>query len=114
MGYVAGSSEPVILTDTNFEEATINNPRLIVDCWAPWCGPCMVIAPVIDELAKAYLGKVTFGKVNIDENPKIAQKFGIMSIPTLLFIKDRRLVDRLVGVVPKKLIEEKMKRIYQT
>ncbi|MBS7627106.1 thioredoxin [Candidatus Bathyarchaeota archaeon] len=108
------SGKPLVLTDTNFEEAEKNHPSLIVDCWAPWCGPCIMIAPVIDELAKNYFGKITFGKVNVDENPRISQRFGIMSIPTLLFIKNRKLVDRMVGVAPKGMIEDKIKRIYLT
>ncbi len=101
----------ITLTDSDFDAAAEKNPRLVVDCWAPWCGPCRAIAPIIDDLAAAYSGRVTFGKVNVDENPKVAQKFDIMSIPTLLFIKDRKLVENLVGVVPRKTIEENLQKL---
>ncbi len=113
MSEQAGSdkSGPVTLTDTDFEKALTNNSRLVVDCWAPWCGPCKAIAPLVGDLSKAYLGKVTFGKVNVDDNPRVAQKYGIMSIPTLLFIRNGQLVDHLVGVVPKKSIEEKIQKL---
>ncbi|MEM3017551.1 MAG: thioredoxin, partial [Candidatus Bathyarchaeia archaeon] len=93
------------------ERALNENPILIVDCWAPWCGPCRALAPLIDDLARTYHGKVAFGKVNVDDNPRIAQMYGVMSIPTLLFIKNGQLVDRLVGVVPKKTIEDKIRKM---
>lgn len=105
------SNSPVTLTDADFDSVMTKNPSLIVDCWAPWCGPCRAIAPTIDELAKSYSGKITFGKVNVDDSPKVAQKFGIMSIPTILFIKNGQLVEQLVGVVPKKTIEEKLQKL---
>lgn len=104
-------NSPVTLTDADFDSAVTHNPSLIVDCWAPWCGPCRAVAPTIDELAKSYSGRITFGKVNVDDNPRVAQKFGIMSIPTLLFIKNGQLVEQLVGVVPKKTIEEKIQKL---
>jgi len=106
-----GTSSPLKLTDIDFDKAVAVNPRLIVECWAPWCGPCKAIAPVIDELAKNYSGRVTFGKVNVDENPKVAQKFGIMSIPTILFISEGQLIERLVGVVPRKTIEQNLQKM---
>jgi thioredoxin 1 len=102
---------PLKLSDANFDKAVSDNPRLVVDCWAPWCGPCIVIAPVINELAKDYSGRVTFGKVNVDENPKVSQQFGIMSIPTLLFISKGQLIERLVGVVPRKTIEQHLQKL---
>jgi len=105
------SNSPLIITDADFDKAVAANPHLVVDCWAPWCGPCKAITPIVDDLAAAYSGKVTFGKVNVDDNPRIAQKFGIMSIPTLLFIKNGRLIDHLVGVVPRKTIEDKIQKI---
>ncbi|MBS7623207.1 thioredoxin [Candidatus Bathyarchaeota archaeon] len=104
-------SDPATLTDADFGRALTENPILIVDCWAPWCGPCRALAPLVDDLARTYHGRVAFGKVNVDDNPKIAQMYGVMSIPTLLFIKDGRLVDRLVGVVPRKTIEEKIRKL---
>ncbi|MDG6220794.1 MAG: thioredoxin [Candidatus Thermoplasmatota archaeon] len=80
-----------------------------MDCWASWCGPCMKLAPTIDELAQEYSGRVLFGKLNVDENRAVPSSFGVMSIPTLLVFKDGKLVDRLVGALPKQMIEEKLK-----
>ena len=104
-------SEPIKITDSNFDQSTVDYPSLVIDCWAPWCGPCKAIAPIIDDLAKEYSGKVIFGKVNVDENPQVAQKFGIMSIPTLLFIKEGELIDNLIGVVPKQTIEDNIQKL---
>ena len=105
------SGLPIKITDSNFNQVTVDYPRLVIDCWAPWCGPCRAIAPIIDDLAKEYSGKVIFGKVNVDENPQVAQKFGIMSIPTLLFIKEGELIDNLIGVVPKQTIEDNIQKL---
>jgi len=105
------SNLPINLTDAGFDKALMDNSKLVIDCWAPWCGPCKALSPLVDDLAKAYLGKVTFGKVNVDDNPKVAQRYGIMSIPTLLFIKNGQLVDHLVGVVPKKTIEDRIQKL---
>lgn len=102
---------PVEITDANFESMTKQYPSLVIDCWAPWCGPCRMIAPTIDILAKENKGKIVFGKLNTDENMTVATKFGIMSIPTLLFFKDGKLVDKMIGAVPKQYIEEKIKKI---
>ena len=104
-------STPITITDADFDNVTTNNQVLVMDCWAPWCGPCRAIAPVVDELSKVYAGRVTFGKLNVDDSPKTAQRFGIMSIPTLLFIKKGQLVDHLVGVVPRKTIEEHIQKL---
>ena len=104
-------NSPLEVADADFDKTVADNPRLVVDCWAPWCGPCRAIAPLVEDLAKAYSGRVTFGKVNVDENSMVAQKFGIMSIPTLLFINKGQLVDRLVGVVPRKKIEESIQKM---
>jgi thioredoxin 1 len=79
-----------------------------VDCWAAWCAPCRAIAPIVDELAKQYSGKVVFGKLNVDENPETTQRFGVMAIPTLLVMKDGQEVDRVVGIVPKNQLEAKV------
>ena len=102
------SDSPTILSDAMFDEFVKNNQLAVVDCWAEWCGPCRMIAPVIEELAKEFAGKVAFGKLNVDENPNTAARFGVMSIPTLLVIKDGSVVDTIVGAVPKDHIVQKL------
>jgi thioredoxin 1 len=99
---------PIKVTDGNFDSLIEDYDFMIVDCWAPWCGPCRMLGPVIDELAKDYSGKVVFGKLNTDENRGTAHRFGIMSIPTLLFIKKGHHVDTILGAVPKPVIETKI------
>ncbi|MGD0854773.1 MAG: thioredoxin [Dehalococcoidia bacterium] len=89
----------------NIEELVKSNPSLVVDCWAPWCGPCRMMSPVIDELAADYQSKITFGKLNTDLNQDIAAKYEIQAIPTLLIFKDGKLADRKVGALPKKILE---------
>ena len=98
-------SEPVIVTDAKFEETMQTYPLVVVDCWAPWCGPCRMVAPVFDELAKDFQGKIVFGRLNTDENQGIAMKFNIMSIPTFLIFKNGELIDRPVGAMPKEALE---------
>lgn len=100
------------VTSANIEETVKNNPALVIDCWAPWCGPCRMMSPVIDELASDYDGKITFGKLNTDENQDVAEKYGIQSIPTLLIFKDGKLADRKVGALPKKLLEGELTKSY--
>jgi thioredoxin 1 len=92
------------LNSKNLEEAIKNNPALVVDCWAPWCGPCRMMSPVIDELATDLKGKITFGKLNTDENQDMAAKYQVQAIPTLLIFKDGKLADRKVGALPKKVL----------
>ena len=97
------------ITDNNFQEEVMDNEQVtLVDFWAAWCGPCRMIAPVIDELADEYDGKATIGKVNVDENPNVSAQFGVRSIPTLLFIKGGEVVDKQVGVAPKAVLQEKL------
>ena len=97
-----GVRETVHLTEQTFDEALAANQGLIlVDFWAEWCGPCRAIAPVLEELAEASEGRVTLVKVNVDENPGLAARYGIRSIPTILFVKDGEVVDRVVGAVSK-------------
>ncbi|MBN1689478.1 MAG: thioredoxin [Dehalococcoidia bacterium] len=92
-------------TAHNMDEMVKNNPSLVVDCWAPWCGPCRMMGPVIEELAADYKGKITFGKLNIDDQQDVAIKYQIQAIPTLLIFKDGKLADRKVGALPRKLLE---------
>lgn len=106
----AAGASPIMLDDAHFNEAVQKYPLMLIDCWADWCGPCRMIAPVIDELARDYDDHLVVGKLNVDENPETAMKFGIMSIPTLLIMKNGEEVDRIVGAVPKQLIEEKLKK----
>jgi len=100
--------KPIVVSDRNFDQTVRNYPLVVVDCWAAWCAPCRAIAPIVDQLARDYTGKVVFGKLNVDENPETAQRFGIMAIPTLLVMKDSKEVDRVVGVLPKNQLEEKI------
>jgi thioredoxin 1 len=104
------SIKPVQVTDSNFNETVNEHSLVLVDCWASWCAPCMVIAPIIEELAKKYVGRVFVGKLNVDENPGIAGHFQIFGIPTLLIIKNGKEVDRIVGLVPKSQVEARLKK----
>jgi len=104
------STKPIPVTDSNFNEIFNKNSLALIDCWAPWCGPCVVIAPIVEELAKEYAGKVLFGKLNVDENPRTAERFRIFGIPTLLIIRNGKEVDRIVGLVPKDQIEARLKK----
>ena len=99
---------PLIVTDADIDEHTKKYLTVVIDCWAPWCGPCQMVGPVIEELAKEMQGKVVFGKLNVDENPATSAKHQIMSIPTLLVFKNGDLVDRLVGAYPKEELKKKL------
>jgi len=99
---------PVTLTSSNFNEAVKRYPFLVIDCWAPWCGPCLMVHPVIEALSKRHKGKVVFGKLNIEENQEIASRFEIMSIPTLLVFKKGERKDSIIGALPEKALEEKL------
>ncbi|MGQ9543251.1 MAG: thioredoxin [Candidatus Bathyarchaeia archaeon] len=101
---------PVKVSDETFDETVGRGGLVVVDFWAEWCGPCRVLSPIIDQLAKEYAGKALFAKLNVDENPATAARFGVMSIPTLLIFKDSRLVDTVVGLAPKIKIESILKR----
>ena len=97
------------ITDANFDAEVINSDKpVLIDCWAVWCGPCKLIAPTVEEVAKEYDGKFKVGKMDIDNNPNVAMKYGIRSIPTLLIFKDGKVVDQIVGAVPKNVITSKM------
>ncbi|MCS7129073.1 MAG: thioredoxin [Candidatus Caldarchaeum sp.] len=101
-------SEPVELSDLDFKQFVSTHDFVVVDFWAEWCAPCRAIAPVVKELAKQYAGRVVFGKLNVDENPRTAAEYGIMSIPTLIFFKRGKPVDMVIGAVPKKMLESRI------
>ena len=103
-------TEPIMLTDSNFASEISKYPIMLVDFWAPWCGPCRMVSPMIEQLSREYSGKVAFGKVNVDENQRIVASFGIQSIPTLMIFKGGKAVDVMVGALPKAQIEMKLKR----
>jgi thioredoxin 1 len=100
---------PIHLIDADIDETIRKFQTIIIDCWAPWCGPCRMIGPIIEELAKEMQGKIVFGKLNVDENPQTSMKYGIMSIPTMLVFKNGQLVDRIVGAMPKEMLLQKLK-----
>jgi len=101
--------KPVTITDANFENEVIkSNIPVLIDFWATWCGPCKAIAPIVEDLAKEYDGKVKIGKVDVDDNQQTAIKYGIRSIPTLLIMKNGKVNDTIVGAVPKAQIVQKL------
>uniref|UniRef100_A0A7V3V031 Thioredoxin n=1 Tax=candidate division WOR-3 bacterium TaxID=2052148 RepID=A0A7V3V031_UNCW3 len=100
------------LSDTTFDtEVNDSTVPVLVDFWAPWCGPCRMLAPVVDRLAAKYADKLKVGKVNVDENPGVAGKFGIMSIPTLIFFKNGKEVDRVIGALPEPVLANKIEEL---
>jgi thioredoxin 1 len=101
-------SEPITINDADFNSVIKKHNTIVIDCWAAWCGPCRMMTPVIDELAKEFKGKIVFGKLNVDENPKTSMNFKIMSIPTLLVFKNGSLVDRIIGAYPKEELKKKL------
>jgi thioredoxin len=99
------------LDDDTFAKFSAENGVALVDIWAPWCGPCRMVSPIVERLAKKYEGRVGFAKLNSDDASKTAQQLGVMSIPTLLFYKEGKLVDRIVGAYPEDVIEEHLKKL---
>lgn len=103
--------KPVEINDKTISEVIAKYPVVVIDFWASWCTPCRIIAPMIEELAKRYHGRVVFAKLNVDENRITAMRFRIMGIPTLLIFKNKNLVDRIVGVKPIEEIEHRLRRV---
>ncbi|MBO5850200.1 MAG: thioredoxin [Paludibacteraceae bacterium] len=96
------------ITDANLQEVLDNNLLVVMDFWAEWCGPCRMVAPIVDELAEEYSGKVFIGKVNVDDNNDAVEKYGIRNIPTILFIKNGEIVDKKVGAATKADLKAKI------
>ncbi len=101
--------KPILLSDASFSSEISKYPLMVVDFWAAWCGPCRMVAPIIEQLAKEYAGRVAFGKLNVDENPLTSGEFEVQSIPTLLIFRNGEAVDGIVGAVPKYQIESRIK-----
>ena len=99
------------ITDSNFEEYLNAGKPMVLDFWAEWCGPCRMVAPIIDELAQEYEGRVTIGKMDVDNNDDVVGQFGIRNIPTILFFKDGKVADKQVGAVPKNSLVEKINKL---
>lgn len=99
----------LVITDANFDEVVLKSDKpVLVDFWAEWCGPCRMVGPVVEELAKEYDGKAVIGKVDVDSNPEVSMKFGIRNIPALLFFKNGEIVDKQIGAAPKSVLANKL------
>jgi thioredoxin 1 len=99
------------ITDANYEQYATSGKLVVIDFWAPWCGPCRAIAPLIEELSHEYEGKAVIGKLNVDDNPETCEKFGIRNIPTVIFVKNGAVVDKQVGAVPKSTLTSKIESL---
>ncbi|MEN8243067.1 MAG: thioredoxin [Chloroflexota bacterium] len=99
--------EPINITDAEFDEQVLQNTLpVVVDFWAPWCGPCKMVGPILEKLAEEYAGKVVVAKVNTDENPQYAQQFGVQGIPTMIFVNQGQLVHSQVGALPENVLKD--------
>lgn len=108
------AAEPIPVSDSDFQQTVIQSSQpVLVDFWAAWCGPCLMVAPIVEELAKEYVGKVTFAKVDVDQNPKTASSYGIMSIPTLLIFKGGQPVSHIVGFRPKEDLKRALDEVLE-
>jgi thioredoxin 1 len=107
---MAESNNVVTVTDDNFGEITGGAELTMVDFWATWCGPCRMIAPIVEQLADAYAGQMKVGKLDVDSNPRTAAQYGVRSIPTILFLKQGKVVDSVVGAVPRQALEHKIQQ----
>lgn len=105
---------PIHVTDAAFEKTVLQSSLpVVVDFWAPWCGPCKMVAPILDKLAKEFAGKVIVAKVNTDDNPEWAQRYGVQGIPTMLFIANGKVVHRQVGALPERMLREVLMQFLQ-
>ena len=110
-GQPDASGKPVTITDATFQTEVVNAPGVVLlDCWAPWCGPCRMIGPIMEQLAAEANSRYRIAKLNVDDNPRTASQFQIQSIPTMLIFKDGKLIDRMVGALPKPAIAERLTR----
>ena len=111
MNHLSVQPKVKTVTENDLDDLVNNNSLAIIDCWAPWCGPCRMLSPIIEELAEELTSNIAFGKLNIDENARIAERFRITAIPTVLFFKNGKRVDTLIGAVPKSTLKEKIQTL---